>query len=426
MISGVRIVREQRPRQTVRFWAVLVCFVASTLFLLFQGGKLAALVFTVVSILCAYLLLGRWSGISRTSGTRGLQDSQGGQVQSIQAGDHVTVQLEITIPGFWPIPYVFVKDRLVRQGGGEVLFHTSLVPDWRRRGQISYETPPLLRGMYYFDRAECVTEDVFGLFEHKGELVLDSPFRVQPQRIAIREWPQLQRHAHGSRHHSSMATTHRETTQINGVREYIYGDRLSRVHWNATAKTGTWKSKEFEKESLPRTIVVLDRDEKAYSSREQYELAVSVAASLFEFAAQKDWNIGLLSAGNQVFSMEARRGKGMLNEVLHHLTEAEPDGKFGLLEVMKEEQLRFFTPGSFLIVVSPRQGQPLLQAFNWLYYRQINACHLWTQAAGQQTEGGAETAGEARWRAELNRQGHTGYAVQRLQDLPGVLRGRSG
>ena len=64
--------------------------------------------------------------------------------------------------------------------------------------------------------------------------------------------------AKGGFSHASAARASRETTQINGIREFLPGDRLSRIHWGATAKTGQWKSKEFEREALPRTIVLLD------------------------------------------------------------------------------------------------------------------------------------------------------------------------
>ncbi len=149
-----------------------------------------------------------------------------------------------------------------------VFFEASLVPDWKRRGELEYTTPPLRRGFYHFAGTECSTEDVFGLFQHKAALELPYSVAVLPQTVAIKEWKQLHQLLNGTSHHSASTRAYRETTQLNGVREYIYGDRLSRIHWNATAKTGTWKSKEFERESLPKTVFLLDRAQSSYMNGE--------------------------------------------------------------------------------------------------------------------------------------------------------------
>ncbi|RIE04152.1 DUF58 domain-containing protein [Cohnella faecalis] len=74
-------------------------------------------------------------------------------------------------------------------------------------------------------------------------------------------------------------------------------DRFSRIHWNATAKTGQWKSKEYEREALPRVVFVLDRNAASYRTPELFELALSTAASLVELSQQKGMQIGFVSAG---------------------------------------------------------------------------------------------------------------------------------
>lgn len=295
------------PRFSRKFWAVFGAFLGSLGFLLFQGGKLALMLFVIMLILSIYLLLGQWSGIKRTQGNRVLNNTDFGSV--IEAGTSLGVRIELSIPGYWPMPYLFVKDRLYHKSGRELIFEATVVPDWRRRAEWEYRTPAMRRGHYTFGHTECVTEDIFGLFEHRGELELPQSIAVMPQTVPIREWQQFHQMMKGTNHHSSTTRAVRETTQINGVREYSYGDRLSRVHWNATAKTGTWKSKEFERESLPKTYVVLDRYMKAYDDPEELELAVSAAASLFQYGAHRGLSLGLLSSGADNVYFEPRSPK---------------------------------------------------------------------------------------------------------------------
>ncbi|SDC68341.1 Uncharacterized conserved protein, DUF58 family, contains vWF domain [Paenibacillus sp. UNCCL117] len=401
-----------RPRYGRKFWAVSAALLGSLGFLLFQGGKLALMLFVVLLLLSVYLLLGQWSGIKRTHGSRTMPAAEGSA--SFEAGTALGVKVQLAIPGFWPIPYVFVKDRLVHKNGRELTFETTLVPDWRRRADWEYKTPALRRGHYTFERIECVTEDIFGLFEHRGEVELAQHISVLPQTISIREWQQYNQMMKGTNHHSSTTRAVRETTQINGVREYIYGDRISRIHWNATAKTGTWKSKEFERESLPRTYVVLDRGEQAYEDPEQFELAVSTAASLFQYGSQRGLSLGLISSGKEPAFYEARQGQHQHQLVLQHLIDVEADCPFPVRSVLKDKAQKL-SPGSFITIISAVSGEPMLQLMQWLKQQQMNPCHIWIAPPAVRHEG---------WVMQLRSRGIACYPIQQLSELPAQLGGR--
>lgn len=404
----------ERPRYSRKFWAVLITFLCSLGFLLFQGGKLAFMLFIIISILSVYLLLGQWSGIRRTQGNRTLSNVDYGS--TVEAGTSLTVSLQLQIPGFWPMPYIFVKDRLYHKTGRELTFEATLVPDWRRRAHWEYKTPSMRRGHYYFGRTECVTEDIFGLFEHSGTLDLPQSISVLPQMVPIREWQQFHHMLKGTNHHSTTTRASRETTQINGVREYIYGDRISRIHWNATAKTGTWKSKEFERESLPKSYLVLDRFAKGYAGEETFELAVSVGASLFQYGSTRDLSFGLVSRGSDDVYFEPRSGQSVYNAAMQHFIDVEADGPVGLKQVLLEKVPQL-VPGSFMAIVSPLSGEPMLQILTWLKQQQMNPCHLWIVS---------DPAAKDSWMLQLKSKGIAGYAIQTLTELPTRLGGRSG
>ena len=403
-----------KPKFPAKYWYFVLCFAACTLFMLFQGGKLAFMLFFFMAALSLYLLLGRYSGIARTTGTRTLLNLE--KDMTAEAGRSIAVRIEIQIPGFWPIPYVMMRDRLVRRNGGEYVAETSAVPDWRRRGAAEYITKPLRRGYYHFEQVECVTEDIFGLFQYKGVIPLHDSFVVKPQTVPIREWQQFHHAFKGHHYHSTTTHATRETTQINGVREYIYGDRLSRIHWNATAKTGTWKSKEFERESLPKTVVMIDRRSSGYRNDDQFELAVSIAASLFQYGEKKDLAMGLLSVGRSSVYLEPMRAAAHYRRIGRHLIDVEPDGDYPLLEILKD-RARYFSQGCFFVVITPLMDESLEQALNWIYHRQMNPCHI---AAGVR----ADTSRAEHWFRKMRGKGIPAYAVAELRDLPAALGGR--
>ena len=409
----------QRAPRTIRWsakaWGLALAFVSCLFFVAFQGGKLSLMLLIMISCLTLYLVLGRWSGIASARGRREIGGIAGGA--ALQAGSAIKAQLNISIPGFWPIPYVTVKDQLIKRGGEIQVYEGTFVPDWKRRGVLTYSTPPLERGLYSFGAVECVTQDIFGLFEHKGTISIPLEFSVLPRTVHIPEWRQLQSLFKGNHQHSSVNGSQRETTQINGVREYTYGDRLAKIHWRATARTGHWKSKEFERESLPKLTIVLDRNSGAYLSGKQFELAVSVAASILQFAANRGMSAGFLSAGGGSVFAEPPGGYEARRRIEKHLIEVQPDPDGDPLRALRDRS-RQPVLGGLVILVSPAGGDAVLRALKRLNACGISACQIWVP------EGAA--GAKDNWIQVLRSAGIPGYCVQRLEELPAVLGGMQG
>lgn len=339
-------------RQVPRaWWLGTLLYVSAVFYVLFQGGKTSLMLFVILNALGVYLMLGRWSGIGGVQGERAIEDGGIETGGLLTAGMRLKVRLRMQIPGFWPLPYIIVREKLVRTTSGETqLYELSFVPDYRRRGEIQFETAPLRRGRYQFRETDCSTRDIFGLFEHRGSFLQPTAVQVLPRTVELKDWKLFRRSTRGIFQHSFTSLWSRETTQIDGVREYIHGDRLSRVHWNATAKTGQWKSKEFEREALPRVVFVLDCNGGAYRTADQFELAVSTAASLLELVQQKGMPIGFVSSGKTSCWFGENRNYVSRHEVLQHLIDVEPDGTEPLSRLLCEVAERF-EPGVHVVIV---------------------------------------------------------------------------
>jgi uncharacterized protein (DUF58 family) len=68
---------------------------------------------------------------------------------------------------------------------------------------------------------------------------------------------------------------------FHAIREYLPGDSPRHVHWRSTAKAGTLMVRQYEETRNARIAVVIGTvDEEEYASDDEFELAVSVAASL--------------------------------------------------------------------------------------------------------------------------------------------------
>jgi uncharacterized protein (DUF58 family) len=259
-------------------------------------------------------------------------------------------------------------------------------------------------------------EDVFGWFQHKGAIQVASQFCVLPQTIRIPKWRMFDVRNQGYGRHAMIHRSSKETTQINGVREYIYGDRISRIHWNATAKTGEWKSKEFERESLPSMVLVLDRTQRHYATEEQFELAVSIAASLLEFSRERQIPVGFISLGKSVDIFEPGSSTLHHKQIKDHLMDTDADGYAELSGRLQPFQSKLGT-GSFYVVISPGTNDSVLRLLQWLQHKQMTVSQmLMTSPLTGSPEG---------WSTFCLSKGIVVYPVQRLQELPVVLGGWS-
>lgn len=400
--------------QPARLAGIAAVWCITLLYVLFQGGKTSLMLFAMMSVLVLYLTLGGIVGVRRARGSRTLA-SEGDKPDLLQAGGHLRVKLNVTIPGFLPAPYVVVREVLQRHNGESWIFEESFVPNLRGQGELRFQTPTLERGSYRFTDTEIASEDIFGLVEHKGGFLAEGRFGVLPRAVVIPRWQLYDRRAVMAGQQTSLLHSRRETTQINGVRDYVFGDRLSRIHWNATAKTGAWKSKEFEHEALPKTVLVLDGTASAYATPAQFELAVSSAASLLGYGIRERISIGLVCLDSQSEMFLPAENLAERQQMIHYLIDINGEGRGPLIPRLEKLQ-RMMPRGAYFLLISPQTGSPVLETFRWAESRGMTPAHLQILSAPSERK-------RAEWPQELKARGIPGYRAASLQELPAVLGG---
>lgn len=85
-----------------------------------------------------------------------------------------------------------------------------------------------------------------------------------------------------------------DPTRPMGTRFYVPGDPQKRIHWRATARTGTLVSKVYDGSSEPIHAIILNTCKFDYSSQDNFELACVAAASLCNALSLTDQEVGLL------------------------------------------------------------------------------------------------------------------------------------
>ncbi|HIG27721.1 MAG TPA: DUF58 domain-containing protein [Verrucomicrobiales bacterium] len=164
--------------------------------------------------------------------------------------------------------------------------------------EIRYRLGFKQRGYYQIGPMVIETGDLFGL--HRRFRVVSDPrfILVLPKITTMQGYDLMSRRPVGE-----VRVTHRlfeDPTRINGIRRYSMGDPMNRIHWHATARTGTLHSKVFEPSSVVGLTLLFDFHVNGYPgsfAEFHSELAVSLAVSLAYSVQTMGQPLGFISNG---------------------------------------------------------------------------------------------------------------------------------
>jgi uncharacterized protein (DUF58 family) len=197
---------------------------------------------------------------------------------------------------------------------------------------IEYPIPTERRGLLAIGPLDVRRRALAGLAESRAALGGTVQVRVLPRILSVHGMPSGVRRGH-------VGTDERVQyggTDLVGLREYMPGDDLRRLHWATSARTGTLMVREDADPSLAHLTVLLDDRAGSYPGADM-EDAVEVAASLAVAAADHDHSVRLLTVCGQL-------------DIAHLATPGVPNGLSarnlvsGLAEVVAQETGR--DPGS--------------------------------------------------------------------------------
>jgi uncharacterized protein (DUF58 family) len=199
--------------------------------------------------------------------------------------------------------------------GAEVKLPT-LLPG--KQVEVSAQVLPKKRGILRFSGFSFAGTDPFGLTRKWARTKVAQKVLILPKRYHVPEMvvPGRLEYQPGG---VSLASSIGESGEFTALREYRRGDPLRHIHWKSVSKTGKLIVKEFQDEYFMRHALILDTFLKEVAGEENFEEAVSVAASFAHALNTQESLLDLLFVGPQAYSMTAGRGVGHVEQMLEIL-----------------------------------------------------------------------------------------------------------
>jgi uncharacterized protein (DUF58 family) len=175
------------------------------------------------------------------------------------------------------------------------------------------------RGHYTFRKLRAASRFPFGLFSKTLEFKVNADCICYPQILPQEKLDITVRDIQGASPRYERGLGY----DLHTIRDYLPSDSARHVHWKASAKTATLKTREFSAEDTKRIVLVFDRKGDPARSA-QFEENVSYAASLAFHLTRNGAEVRLVS---DEWESPSGMPEATLHSMLHYLAlvELSPD-----------------------------------------------------------------------------------------------------
>jgi uncharacterized protein (DUF58 family) len=348
-----------------------------------------------------------WSQLNK----RGLRVRRQLEPTQAQVGQVIQETIEVE-NGLWlPKLWIEVRDRstLPRHHVGAVIsLKARRSKRWRVRTRTTH------RGLYHLGPTAILSGDPFGLFRVSRVFNATSELLVYPPTVPLSSFGIPESDLPGGT--QTQRRAHHTTPNAAGIREYLPGDPMNRIHWPASARNQQLMVKEFELDPTADLWLVLDLQEDVHvacptrpdtsrataalrpaapglppallgqagkaqvdaepvqwsldPSTEEY--AVSVAASIAAYLIAQGRSLGFIAWGQHRVVLPADRGGRQLIKILRALAVLRAEGTTPLGELLVAES-RQFSRQDTLVVVTPSLREEWVASLEAQLHRGLHA-----------------------------------------------------
>ena len=239
------------------------------------------------------------------------------------------------------------------------------------------------RGVYKLGPTTLGSGDPFGLFSVKRTISQADSLLVLPLILPIHDFPSPAGYLPGGK------AIRRKSLEITphaaGVREYVHGDPLKRIHWPTSARRNRLMVKEFEQDPQAEIWLFLDAEASVHHElptsvqqsgwhdwtlqrrpqlsmpSETIEYAVTITASLAHYFIAQRRAVGFVTEGPAYTVIPAERSERQEGKLLETLAFVRPEGRLPLVSLVDSIAPRI-PYGSSALLVTPSTRQDILVA----------------------------------------------------------------
>ncbi len=213
------------------------------------------------------------------------------------------------------------------------LFKTNSIPEISKKSRVEMKAKltPLNRGYVHLNGFVFLLKEPLGITRSFYRITKPGKLLVLPKRYTV---PELSLPGSRKHHSGGIALTSRvgDSDEFISLRDYRPGDPMRQIHWKSWAKTGKLIIRENQDEHFVRHALVLDTF-SSKGSGDDFEAAVSLAASFVSTLADGESLLDLIVAGSRVYRTSSGRGLSGTRKLLEILALVKPTPEKSFLKI---------------------------------------------------------------------------------------------
>ncbi len=204
---------------------------------------------------------------------------------------------------------------------------------------INYEVIPVERGQYEFGKLNCFVASPIRLLKRKYTFNEHQKVKIYPSFIQMKKFDFLAIDSKYS--HFGLKKIRRigHTMEFEQIKEYVTGDDLRTINWNATAKKSNLMVNQYQDEKMQSVYSIIDTSRVMKMPFEELKLvdyAINSALAFSNIALKKGDKVGLIDFSNKINKwLPAKAKYTQLSPILENLYNIDSqflDSDFGLLQ----------------------------------------------------------------------------------------------
>jgi uncharacterized protein (DUF58 family) len=196
---------------------------------------------------------------------------------------------------------------------------------------------------------------MFGLFSRELLLPLFQDLLVYPRIFPLSKLNLPLRALLGEK--PAPRSIYEDVSRVAGARDYRYDDSFKRIHWKASAAHGSLQIREYESSASLCLLIIFDV-QGYHEEDEQFEHAVSTAASLAYESEKQGFAVGMITNSEPEVHIRAGTGRDHLMQILEALARIESGSKTSLGHQM--DKYRTDLPAGATLLVIARTSTPAI------------------------------------------------------------------
>ena len=374
-------------------WVVLALGVVAVVLSLVFGWQefiYLGMVLLVALVVAAFFLVGRSSyGVLIELNPR-----------RVVVGDRAMGRMVVTNTGAGKLPPTRME---LPVGRGVAEFQLpSMTP--KQEEEELFQVPTNRRAVIVAGPAESIRGDQLGLLRRAVKWAEPVDLFVHPRTVRLAQSAAgLVRDLEGQ---VSNKITNNDLA-FHALRPYVPGDDRRYVHWRTSARIGQLMVRQFQETRRSQIIVVLPTSPGLFANEDEFELAVSAAASIAAQIIRDGTQLDVVSEGG---AWRTRTVTSMLDSSCR-LEFGESGGFASLRDFVRERTRRLPSPSVVVTVGGSRLSPGDIRRVQTLFGADTGHLGVVVEAGAQPRFGSVG--------------GMTMLTLGRLEDLPGLFRGIS-